>query len=107
MFRIFVPTRGRIHQQTTRRAFALDYLGRPVTYVVPECEADLWKKEDVKILTVPNKFKFSDIRQFILEQPGRGHVVVDDDLRLAKRIKPGDWHAVNLQQMPIRKRISM
>lgn len=77
--KIFIPTRGRINRQDT-----LEYLKLfdPIM-VVPQCEESHWK--DYRRLVVPDHFKFSEIRQFIAEQDGDKHCVIDDDLKLYRR----------------------
>lgn len=75
----------------------LDDLPYPMTYVVPECEAGYWAKQKVRSLIVPDEYKFSDIRQYILGLPTQWQVVMDDDLSsLAVRLNEGDWHARNI-----------
>lgn len=79
---IFIPTRGRINRQITAKNFCVDNLPWPVYRVVPECETDQWS---VPKLVVPDSYKFSDIRQFILSQDAGHHLVMDDDLTPALR----------------------
>ena len=84
MLRVFVPTRGRFQHPIT-----VNWLSKAadVTLVVPECEADCWSQTNK--LVVPDTFRFSDIRQFILQQPGEFHALFDDDIRLYRRHTPG------------------
>lgn len=82
---IYVPTRGRTDRQLTRKWLSLDHIDYSVTYVVPECEEEFWGDQGVEYATVPDSYKFSDIRQAILVKAGKYHVVIDDDLRLAVR----------------------
>ena len=77
VMRIFIPTRGRRHQQITRRFFP------QAEMVVPACEADLWEER----IVVPDCFNFSQIRQYIAKLPGDpNHVVIDDDLYFYQRV---------------------
>lgn len=101
--RIYVPTRGRVNRQITRRDMALELCKFPVTYVIPVTEELQWKSAwgPKNYRTVPDHFKFSDIRQWILEQcGGKYHVVIDDDLRIAQRLPNQIAKMVNIGQFP-------
>lgn len=107
---IFVPTRGRVTKQISQRSMFLYDLGEmdpgwSVTYVVPECELRFWNRKQNKILVVPDEFKISDIRQFILQQSGVYHVVIDDDLYLSRR-KKNDWHTINMLKKERKEAVS-
>lgn len=91
---LFIPTRGRVDKQITAKCLELDSLG--VVYVVPQCEASLWKKP---CLIVPDDYKFSDIRQAILNYPGDYHLVMDDDLRFSIRRQDDPTKFVNIETM--------
>lgn len=104
---VFIPTRGRFHQQFTRRWFHLDRLhgvnGIEVFYVVPECELRQWEEDQWingekwpppvsrRVFTVPDEYRFSDIRQHILEYFPQDpyHICIDDDMYIYRRA-PGD-----------------
>lgn len=75
--KIFIPTRGRIGNQLTLEAIKHH---KPII-VAPQCEAHHWSNP----LVVSDAWNFSQIRQFILQQPGKRHVVFDDDLRFVRR----------------------
>lgn len=92
---VYVPTRGRARKQTTLKQFDL-YKRPDVFVVVPECERRLWTRD---VLVVPDDYKFSDIRQFILNCPGKYHLVLDDDLRPAVRRIDDPTKFTNLEVM--------
>ena len=99
---IYIPTRGRVDRQLTAQNFQVDDLPWPVYRVVPECEADQW---NVDKLVVPNDYKFSDIRQFILQQPPAYHIVMDDDLSPALRLENDPTRFLSFKQMSQQERI--
>jgi hypothetical protein len=88
---IFVPTRGRVGDQTTRKRFFLDYVPWTVVYVVPECEKHLWAIED-DIKVVPDDWGISNIRHAIVydwkDYGDPHHLVMDDDLVFLRRVAP-------------------
>jgi len=89
--KIFIPTRGRIDKQITRVNFPNAIM------VVPECEADAWKWCASEYHVVSDDWGINQIRQYILEQEGDHHLVIDDDLHLfrrdrpSKRLKKASW----------------
>ena len=95
--RIFIPTRGRMERRITVRYMFVEDLvkdGYLVDLVVPECEAEAWKRNTstnfVGVHVVPDSWEFSDIRQGILEGcAGDLHFVVDDDLYFYRRTGDG------------------
>ncbi len=95
--RIFVPTRARIDRQITRREFYLDKIPFRVTYVVPESEYDRFVRNHstVQVITVPDAFRLSDIRQWLVDEhrtPDPYHCCWDDDLVFLRRKAPLDVH---------------
>lgn len=74
----FIATRGRVDRQITLNS--LQGVIKP-KMVVPECEAKFFDDP----LVVPDDWKFSDVRQFIAQQPGDLHLCLDDDLRFYHR----------------------
>ena len=95
--RVFVPTRARIHKQITRREFFLDKIPYRVTYVVPESEAAAFTRQwsGSEILVVPDEFRLSQIRQWLVETrriDDPHHVCMDDDLVFLRRKAPLDVH---------------
>lgn len=96
--RVFVPTRARITKQITRRKFFLDHpqFPYPVTYVVPESEEKGFQKVwgHVDLYTVPDTFRFSDVRQHLVEEflADPHHVCMDDDLVFLRRKAPLNVH---------------
>lgn len=85
---IFIPTRGRVDKQLTRERAFLDELPYPVNYIVPECEKHFWGE---MAEAIPDDWNISRIRQYILETftSDPFHVVIDDDLRFARRVPGG------------------
>jgi len=82
---IFIPTRGRINYQYTRKYWFLDSIQKDIRtiYIVPECEQNLWLNEGVEIATVPDRFGISEIRQYIIDnwyKVDKFHICLDDDL---------------------------
>ena len=95
--RIFVPTRARIGKQITRRKFFLDQVPYRVSIIVPESERDAYIRAHSKtkeILVVPDEFKLSDIRQWVVDEfrDDPRHCFFDDDLDLLRRKAPTDVH---------------
>ena len=107
---IFIPTRGRVDKQVTRQCFYMDEIQKKylVVYVVPDEELGLWDAKEpncklendwsrddpgINILGVPNYWKFSDIRQHIVDEykyADKYQVCMDDDLRFLRRRTPTD-----------------
>lgn len=92
---IFIPTRGRVNTQVTRQCFYMDEISKHyrVIYVVPTEEAELWANKGVEITIVPNEWKFSDIRQMLVDEyhhVDKHQVCMDDDLRFLRRATPTD-----------------
>lgn len=90
---IFIPTRGRVDTQYTRIALFANSISYRVIMVVPECEKQHWKSVDKFI--VPDDYKFSDIRQEILDtywQADPYHMCIDDDVKFYVRKSKEDWH---------------
>lgn len=92
---IFVPTRARIYKQITRKKFHLDQVQEkyPVIYVVPESELEKFTTVNrvQRTLSVPDDFKLSDIRQWLVEtqnEPDPHHCCFDDDLVFLRRKVP-------------------
>lgn len=92
---VFIPTRGRVDKQLTIAQFRLDSIG--YTPVVPKCEVTGWTGRPIYI--VPDEYKFSDVRQFILRSPGKYHVVIDDDLYLAVRRSDDPTKFTNISEL--------
>src|SRR3990167_7933360 len=95
--RVFVPTRARVSKQITRQKFMLDKIPYPVTYVVPESEGDRYLNNwpNSTVLTVPDEFRLSDIRQWLVDKhhtPDPHHCCFDDDLVFLRRKAPTDVH---------------
>lgn len=96
--RIFIPTRARIYKQITRREFFLDHVPYSVRYIVPEAEYKKAKAVfgDVEIIAVPDDWKLSDIRQWLIDDPDLSldpyHIFMDDDLVFLRRKAPLDVH---------------
>src|SRR3990167_10867202 len=94
--KIFVPTRKRNNKQITRRAFFLDKIPYEVTYITPESEAEAYLRSwpGSRVLIVPDAYRLSDIRQWLVETQ-RGdpfHACFDDDLLFLRRKAPTDIH---------------
>jgi hypothetical protein len=94
---IFIPTRARIYKQITRAKFFLDKLPYQVVYITPVSEADrylaVWPGS--KVLAVPDEYRLSDIRQFLIDEyrfPDPHHCCWDDDLVFLRRKAPTDIH---------------
>jgi len=90
---IFIPTRGRRHYQYTRKALYVDKIPFKVVMVVTECEEHQW--DTANKLVIPDEYKFSDIRQEIVNKYWSidpHHMCIDDDLKFYVRIKENDWH---------------
>ncbi len=88
---IFIPTRGRLSQQYTRVSLFAHQLPYRVIMVVPECEQEHWMDEK---FVVPDEYKFSDIRQAIVDkywEEDPYHVCIDDDLKFYIRKSASDW----------------
>ena len=95
--RVFIPTRARIPKQITRRKFFLEQIPYEVTYVVPESERERYLNywPNSKVVTVPDTFHLSDIRQWLVEEhrtPDPHHCCFDDDLVFLRRKAPTDHH---------------
>jgi hypothetical protein len=106
MLTLFVPTRGRVDKQVTREAFALDHLGYDTVYVVPKCEYHHWRDQGVAISVVPDHYRFSDIRQHILEYEQLDndyHCVLDDDLLPSVRLS--QTKLLNLRTLPLPEKL--
>jgi hypothetical protein len=93
---VFIPTRARITKQITRQRFFLDKIPYPVVYVVPESEAEryLVNWSGSTILTVPDAYRLSDIRQHLVDThyDNPHHCCFDDDLVFLRRKAPTDVH---------------
>jgi len=89
---IFIPTRGRVNVQRTRKHLFVDKIPYRTIMVVPECEADQW---DCEKFVVPDNYIFPDIRQAIVREfweVDPYHMCMDDDLEFAIRRIKDDWH---------------
>lgn len=80
---IFVPTRGRIDRQHSMQNFKLDKQPYQVTYVVPWCDEEAFRKAwpGRSLLMVSDDWRFSDIRQYLLQVGDPYQVCMDDDQR--------------------------
>lgn len=95
--RIFIPTRARIEKQITRKKFFLDQIPYLVTYIVPQSEFSRFMRTwpDSSVLVVPDSFRLSDIRQWLVDEhsePDPFHCCFDDDLVFLRRKAPLDIH---------------
>ena len=81
---IFIPTRGRVGDQKTLDKWKLKDAPFDVVVVVPKCERKAQKKALPSfvsdIVTVPDEYRFPQIRQFIMETFEGSHLLLDDDL---------------------------
>ena len=65
--KIFLPTRGRIDKQVSKKALFLDEgCEYEVVFVVPECESQHWPGYNTMV--VPNDWRMAQIRQFIMDE---------------------------------------
>jgi hypothetical protein len=94
--KIFIPTRARIHKQITRQKFFLDKIPYPVIFVVPESEHSAYLRNwpGSHMLTVPDEFRLSNIRQWLVDTQREDphHCCFDDDLVFLRRKSPLDVH---------------
>lgn len=90
MLRIFVPTRDRADQQVTLDQWHLREMPYPVTLLVPDSQEREYRRHvggNIDMVLVPDTFRFSDVRQYIVNEFREPmHVVLDDDLRLHIRV---------------------
>lgn len=87
---VYIPTRGRIGQQRTRRKFHLDAIENLVLvyYVVPESERIAYKKRwpNSNLLVVPDTMRIGSIHDVIVSHGETAwKLVIDDDLVLQRR----------------------
>ena len=91
-----MPTRARIHKQITRAKFFLNSIPYPVTYIVPESERDAYLRAwpGSQVLTVPDEFRLSHIRQWLVDTQRQDpfQCCFDDDLVFLRRKAPRDIH---------------
>lgn len=91
---IYIPTRGRAHDQVTLSYFPED-MRKDVVLVIDDDEEHLYEgKYDCKFMVIPSTIKgISGKRKYIHENSTDPKIVMlDDDLRFYIRKSPTDWH---------------
>jgi len=91
-WQIFIPTRGRVHDQETWKWIPANMFNRTYALLHKE-EEKAWKDRypDRQYLVHP-KSDIGGIRQWLMEQGNTPHLVLDDDLKFYRRKAIGDWH---------------
>jgi hypothetical protein len=100
VMQIIIPTRGRIHRQTTLQSLPSELLKQTIL-VCPKREASglyrLYKDAGVDVVVEPHPdMKIAQTREWVVQtwfNAGYTKIIMlDDDLRFATRISPDGWH---------------
>ena len=100
---VWIPTRGRIHQQTSMKRVHLEslYYNRlpnwlQIHFIVPESEKVAFVATHPWVrpicVVVPDSYRFGSVCQAIAEQSSGYTLLLDDDMWLYKRKSPLDIH---------------